>query len=199
MKNVSEIIEFALNYLQAKLPDGCFYHSVEHTRLVINSCREMADYYQLSTAEKDILLTAAAFHDLGFTEDVKHHEESSAALCVKYLGQWGFDEREISNVEKLILITKRNGDPKDLLSQIISDADLSYLGNGKQESDFWRDALYREISFFYPQLTREKWGEIELDFMKNLFFYTSFAREKYEPGRQLILAEYVGEREKKGE
>ena len=191
MKSVSEIIAFVLNCLQEKLPPGCFYHSVEHTRLVIDSCREMAEYYLLNAAEKNILLTAAAFHDLGFTEDVKQHEDGSARLSAEYLSEWGFTRQEISAVERLIMVTKRSGKPLDLISQIISDADLSYLGKDKGQIDFWRNALYREISFFNSSLTGERWHEIEYKFIKDLFFYTSFAQEKYEPGRQLILAEYT--------
>ena len=105
------------------------FHNLEHTQNVVKRTKEIAGHYKLTEDEMLILFSAAWFHDTGhlFTEPSKH-EEMSIEIMKKFMAGKVNDENIISEIEACILSTKLPRNPKNLLQQIICDADTYHLG-----------------------------------------------------------------------
>ncbi len=105
------------------------FHNFEHTQNVVKRTKEIAGHYNVSEHEMLILFTAAWFHDIGhlFTEPSKH-EEMSCEIMRKFMTGKVEDEKIIDEVEACIMATKFPRNPKNLLQQIICDADTYHLG-----------------------------------------------------------------------
>src|SRR6476619_6394579 len=105
------------------------FHNLEHTQNVVKRTKEIAGHYKLTEDEMLILFSAAWFHDTGhlFTEPSKH-EEMSIEIMKKFMAGKVNDENIISEIEACILSTKLPRHPKNLLQQIICDADTYHLG-----------------------------------------------------------------------
>ena len=105
------------------------FHNLEHTQNVVKRTKEIAGHYKLTEDEMLILFSAAWFHDTGhlFTEPSKH-EEMSIEIMKKFMAGKVNDEKIISEIEACILSTKLPRNPKNLLQQIICDADTYHLG-----------------------------------------------------------------------
>ncbi len=178
MKCAGEMIEELLMKLENSLADHYYYHSLEHTALVVSESRILADAEGLSGREKDLLLIAAAGHDLGYLVSSFDHEKNSARITGEYLSGEGMDERELEVVRELILATALPTSPRTLAEKIICDADLSSAGR----SDFpvWAGRLRRELAAVNGKIfTDREWVENELKFVSGVEYYTASGRARY--------------------
>ena len=73
---VAEVREYVVSLLSTELPDNITYHSIGHTIDVVTSCLEIAKEQDLSDQETEIVEIAAWFHDVGYADTCKGHEES---------------------------------------------------------------------------------------------------------------------------
>ena len=76
----NEAKKFIMNKLKKELPKHLFYHSVEHIKDVYDSAKAIAKSEKIGKEERDLLLTAALFHDSGFIIDQKEHEKHSGQI-----------------------------------------------------------------------------------------------------------------------
>ena len=63
-------------------------------------------------------------------EVYKDHEETGVEIAGAILPHFDYTEEQIQKINELIMVTKLPPRPKNLLEQIICDADLDYLGTG---------------------------------------------------------------------
>jgi hypothetical protein len=83
------------------------------------------------------------------------------------------------------MATKIPQSPKNKLEEIIADADLEYLGtNNAVETS---THLFMELQHINPSLTKEKWNEIQIAFLKQHHYFTVFCKENTEPAKLLYL------------
>ena len=68
---------FVSSLFKDKLPVQVVYHNFDHTLLVVEAVNEIALAENISESDKEILLIAAWFHDVGFVKNHKNHEEES--------------------------------------------------------------------------------------------------------------------------
>ena len=92
-------------------------------------------------------------------------------------------EIRTKNIELIILSTSMNVPSQGLLEEIIHDADIQSIGS----ENFFKigDNLRKEWELmeglYYDQ---EEWNKLQLEFLQNNDFYTSYAQEKFGPVRQ---------------
>ena len=112
---------------QMQLPTLVF-HNLEHTETVVKRSQEIAGHYKVSENEMLILFASAWFHDTGhlFTEPGKH-EAMSVEIMKKFMKEYVEDEKTLKAIEDCIMATKFPRNPKNLLEQIICDADTLSL------------------------------------------------------------------------
>ena len=132
------------------------YHNWKHTENVYNAAKlisENADQ-ELSNRQKQNLQLAALFHDLGYLQSPKDHEQISVQLAVDFLKEKGIELEDLEEVKRLILATKLGHKATDELEKIIVDADLSHLGREDYLETTYK-YLGDEISKIYePQMNR---------------------------------------------
>lgn len=186
------LIRSIFRRLQSELPPRLCYHSFEHTVEVV---REAVTYGAIDNLpERDLLILGigAAFHDAGFLESEKNHEERGARMAKGEMEKDGrFSAAEVQRVESLILDTgwiarpssERIATPQGLSGYLI-DADVSNLGRDdyfektellSRELGINLDAFFRrslEFAISHRWLTRparilrEKMKEINIQLLQ---------------------------------
>ena len=173
---------FILNKLRSELPAHCYYHSYEHTVDMHESAERIAQFEGVSVVEMELVLVAALFHDAGFIIQAENHEAYSCEIARQVLPQFHYSDNEMKTICQLIMATKMPVTPKNKLEEIICDADLDYLGRDDFKSI--GDLLYRELMESGAVQGLEQWNELQIRFLTNHQYYTSFSRANREEKKQ---------------
>ena len=88
--------EFILDYLAKNLPTNLYFHGIHHTIGVYMDAQEIAFHEGIRGPELELLLTAALFHDSGFSEVYTGHEQKSVELARTHLPAFGYFRRRHS-------------------------------------------------------------------------------------------------------
>ncbi|WP_108802622.1 Pycsar system effector family protein [Aquimarina sp. Aq107] len=194
---MNELVEKTDNFVSElftkKLPETCIYHNYTHTKRVFKSTKEIIDNTNISEEDADILLLTALLHDTGYSESLDNHEEHSVIISKAFLKEQNISDDIIDKVSSLILATKMEHKPNNLLEKIIRDADASHLAKGyfKETSEFLR----QEFEFNNKEkYSSADWLKINIDFLKNKHkFYTEYALENWQPKKEEHLLEILNE------
>ncbi len=179
------ILDKAKNYVEIlfkdKLSSVYFYHNFIHTAYTVNKAEEIMKNTPVSEGDQEKVLMALWFHDTGYIECAQNHEERSVEIMKSFLRQENYPEDYISDVEKLILATKINYEPQNLLEKIVKDADFSHFA-GHDYNDI-SDALRKEWELTNVRcFSNDEWNTGNLDMLKNKHtYYTDYAKENWEP------------------
>jgi uncharacterized protein len=173
--------QFALEKLEHDLSPHFLYHSLIHTRDdVVVATKRLATLAKISKNDLPILLTAAYFHDLGFTRLAEvdprgnQHEMISAQMAQEVLPSFGYHEKQIEAICSMIMATRLPQSPANFLEEILADADLDSLGR----EDFWvrsqalRDE-YAEFGIIHSDL---EWFQTQFNFLSSHRYFTVEAR-----------------------
>ena len=180
-------IAFILKRLEDLAPE-LTYHSLYHTRDdVILASRRLAELMGLSEQDICLLEVAAAFHDAGFLEQYREHELAGVQVAQKYLPQFGFSEENIRSITGMIMATRLPQSPKNLMEEILADADLDSLG---REDFFVRgNKLREERTLRGEHITDEAWLNEQIRFLKSHRYFTQVARTLRDEGKKKHLEE----------
>jgi predicted metal-dependent HD superfamily phosphohydrolase len=165
------------------------FHTLEHTQGVVMACEEIAGYYQLHEEDHLALIIAAWFHDTGFSSGQAHgHEDVSIQLATEFLEEHHADPSFIKKVTSCIEATKMPQSPKNLLEQIICDADLFHLGTDQFTE---RNKLLREelVGFSKQDISKRQWRKMNISFLENHKYFTDYCRRKLHPVKERNLEE----------
>lgn len=182
MKIVEEVKEFATRYYEEKVSALLNYHSIEHTRLVAKVSETIADAEGLSERDKDIVVVAAWFHDIGHAVSLKDHEAEGCKIARQFLADKGMDEAFIVEVEKCIGATKMGAPKNSLLEEIIGDADHAHAGmdNFMEISNLLRKEM---CNFVERKCSKLEYWKQTLDFILGINYHTNYAQNTFEPVR----------------
>ncbi len=172
---IEPVREFILDELRRGLPHHLSYHSVEHVLDVYNAAEYIGMREGISAIDMRLLLTAALYHDSGFLQGPKEHEEMSCSIAKQILPDFGYTDDEIERICNMIRATKIPQLPKTRLEEILADADLDYLGR----DDFFTtgEKLFEEFSFFGVVNNREEWNKLQVNFLEKHRFFTNTSIE----------------------
>jgi predicted metal-dependent HD superfamily phosphohydrolase len=176
--------EFATDIFSSKVNKNVRYHNLEHTQRVVLACEELADYYQLQPEEREPLLIAAWFHDTGFsTGESAGHEDASISLATSFLKENNADAATVNKVVSAIEATKMPQNPKNLIEQILCDADLFHLGTDEFKSR--NEMLRQELEALTKEdISKKKWRKLNIGFMENHKYFTDYGRRKLQPVKE---------------
>ncbi|MFI5133230.1 MAG: Pycsar system effector family protein [Chitinophagales bacterium] len=165
------------------------FHNLEHTQGVVMACEEIAGYYQLNDEDRLALTISAWFHDTGFSSGDSHgHEDVSIHLATTFLQEHHADPLLIKKVTSCIEATKMPQSPKNLLEQILCDADLFHLGTGEFTE---RNKLLREelIGFSKQDISKKQWRKMNISFLENHKYFTDYGKRRLQPVKEKNLEE----------
>ncbi|MBI3162655.1 MAG: phosphohydrolase [Chloroflexi bacterium] len=180
--------QYAIHRLENELPSNLVYHNVSHTRdEVVPATARLAGMEGLRDKSLSLLLTAAWFHDLGYTEQPLHHELISARIALQILPGFGYNAEEVETIRWAILATALPQSPTTLLEEILVDADLDVLGRddfSKRSND-----LRRELALFGKVSADAEWHASQLKFLESHSYFTTSAHVLRDAGKQKNTAD----------
>ena len=167
-----ELKEKIFDDLSNILDENYSYHNLDHTKRVISAAVDIGSNYDLSEKDWRCLLTACLLHDYGFIESHVEHEKISAKLSSQILPKYGFSETDIQIINSLIIVTKLEEKPKNLLESIIRDSDLEYIGS----EDFIKISPLLKKEWINCKVVKSdsEFYKIQYEFILNHSFYTDF-------------------------
>jgi predicted metal-dependent HD superfamily phosphohydrolase len=128
-----------------ELPAGIKYHNADHTlhsiKGVVAVANILAILEDISEQDRELLIAAAYFHDTGYIREYERNEPIAARMAGRILKLIGYKPDEIETVQKMILTTDPEVEPKTHAEKILCDADLDNLG---REDFFQLDERLRE-------------------------------------------------------
>ncbi|MEZ5082493.1 MAG: DUF5706 domain-containing protein [Bacteroidales bacterium] len=183
---LDEAENFVSDFLAKNLSDNFRFHTIYHTKYVVENAELIGKECQISEDEMNVLKLSAWFHDTGYAVDPTDHEKESVKIALKFLVTKDIDSSIISQVERCILATKIPQQPKDLLSQIICDADLKHLteDNYFEEIDKmrveWTNLLGEKIG-------KRKFHKNSVKFFNGHEYHTDYGKKVLAPKKEKIL------------
>jgi putative nucleotidyltransferase with HDIG domain len=175
-----------IELLTHKLNKQYSYHSMEHTLYVYEAAYKIADFEKVNDKDKEILLAAVLLHDIGYIENHINHELASCQIAEAILTDFEFSEIEISKIKSLIMSTKVPQMPKNLMEQIICDADLDYLGTDNFIK--YGNELCKELEYQGIIANQIQWNELQVKFLSAHEYHTSYSKKYRNPKKQENLS-----------
>ena len=129
-------LKIVYNYIKElfrdELPDDLKFHIAKHTlhttKGVVASANRIAISEDVSEHDRELLITAAYFHDAGYIIEYNKNEPIGARMAGRILKLIGYKPNEIAKIQKMILSTDLEVEPKTHLEKILCDADLDHFG-----------------------------------------------------------------------
>lgn len=179
--------QYAETRLEQELSPNLLYHGIAHTREeVVPAVERFAEMEGIQEEPFSLLLTAAWFHDIGYVKQATHHELIGARIAVQVLPSFGYAEDQVEMVRWAILATALPQSPRNLLEQILADADLDVLG---RENFMHRNHdLRRELASLGKEFTDEEWYTGQLKFVEGHTYFTASARSLRNTQKQLNIS-----------
>jgi uncharacterized protein len=182
-----DAITYALRRLETEVPAHFVYHDIWHTTQdVLPAVIRLGRLASLEDEAIQLLQVGAAFHDLGFIVNQVNHELTGARIAAQILPNYDFDSRRIERIMGLILATRLPQSPRNLMEQILADADLDVLGR----DDFLErnELLRREMFANGHRLSTRAWTEEQLQFLRQHEYFTEAARSLRDAGKTRNIA-----------
>ena len=177
-----ELVRKATAYVEglfrAKKPEWVKFHTFRHARAVAKASQEIGTACRLTEEDLETVTLAAWFHDTGYLEGIDGHEEKSVEIAAAFLRDNGYPEEKIGQIAGCIRATKLPQSPKNLLEQVLCDADIAHLAS----KDFFEvtELIRSEIEHrMRVKLTDSEWLTTNTDFVAGHRYHTDCARSKY--------------------
>ncbi|MFZ1676743.1 MAG: HD domain-containing protein [Saprospiraceae bacterium] len=189
MTNFPALHDEVFHMLDHQLPSFLTYHSPKHTKYVL----QQAEYISIqeNVREHDLFLirTAALFHDIGFIQQYKDHEEAGCEITREFMERYSFDPLDAEKIFGMIMATKIPQKPHTLPEKIVADADLEYLGTDL----FYKvsQLLYKEMLYLDPDLDIKSFNQIQIKFLSAHTYHTDFCKNHREEKKLQNLKELM--------
>ena len=170
--------------LYADTDKELYYHNFEHAEHAVKAAEKIATHYKLNDEDYLVVLLAAWLHDVGYLVVGRlNHEEHSASMAEKFLIEQHTSPEIIAKVKQCILATKMPQEPKNLLEEIICDADLYDLGTEHFKNN--NKKVRKEVEILLgKELTGAEWRAHSLAFLKKQVYKTDYCRKHLQEGLQ---------------
>ncbi|MGO4821357.1 MULTISPECIES: Pycsar system effector family protein [unclassified Flavobacterium] len=184
MNLIEQAEEFIYNLLKDNLSELFTYHNFNHTLDVVNAVKELAENENIDQTDSEILQIAAWFHDCGYIHGSTDHEDLSIVMVTNFLKEQEVSESVIAKVCSLINATKYSNTPKNILEQIIRDADYYHFStdNYLLRCELLRTEWEKTQDKFF---TDTEWANENLKMLsEHHTYYTAYAKANWEAAKQ---------------
>ncbi|GAB1855816.1 hypothetical protein MHTCC0001_06510 [Flavobacteriaceae bacterium MHTCC 0001] len=189
---VSKAEKFVVAYLNNHLSSNFVYHNIAHTQRVVEKVNELIndEEIQLNEKEQEQLLTAAWFHDTGFTKTITDHEQESVAIAKDFLKAENVADEDIQKISEIILATQMEYTPKNLIEGLIKDADCAHVSS--KNYDDYTSLLLKEWELTLDKkISKKEWIKENINFLTNHTYYSPTAYGKWEKRKGKNLANLI--------
>jgi predicted metal-dependent HD superfamily phosphohydrolase len=175
---------FVEKHFLENIPPSYLYHNFNHVQDVLSAAKRIISVECPSDEEQEALLLSTLFHDTGFSEGAKDHEERSVQIFRQFAANSvGITDQAIDKVVRLILSTKPGHESTDWLEGAMIDADFGHLGNENywDRSNRLRQEWLLTENQFQPEI---QFVQAELNFMVAHKYNTPSARILFDEGKE---------------
>lgn len=183
---LDKVASHVSHLLKTELSEQFYYHDFQHTSDVVRIAKEIGENEHLSQDDLVAVQIAGWFHDVGHIYVQEEHEKRSIEEATAYLKKEGADTELIKKVADTIEGTVMPQNPKDILGQVLCDADLYHLSSDEY---FQRsEKLRKELNEVQNEGMKKKvWRTKNVEFLSNHSYFTNYAKQNYEPKKQSNL------------
>ncbi len=184
---IAKAEKFVTSYLNENLDTSFVYHNIAHTQRVVGKVQELSEEMELTDSEKEQLIIAAWFHDIGFTKTIKGHEKESVKIADDFLKSENASEETIKSISEIILATQMLYVPKNNLEGLIRDADCAHVSS-KNYSEY-ASLLRKEWELTQDKIiSKPDWIQENISFLTKHTFHSDIATSKWEKRKGKNLA-----------
>lgn len=188
-KDVIKIQDDIVSLLKTKLPKHLTYHSLEHTLYVLDRAIHIAVKEGVSGNDLRLIKIAALCHDIGFIKSNFNHEQIGCEIVRNHFKRYNLTSEEVEQICGMIMATRIPQRPKNLLEEVVADADLEYLATNRFKTI--SNKLYLEQKHFNPMLTQKQWNIIQIEFLSKHKYFTKYCKQYKEHRKQKNLRTLV--------
>ena len=175
---VKKVENYVIELFVKKSVAENLYHSISHTKEVVNIAEKIGKSEGISISDMEIILIASWFHDTGHFHCCHGHEDQSSEYARAYLVNESYPEASIEKIVGCIKATRIPQQPKNKLEEIVCDADLHHLGQIDIEEK--GKILRKEFELRgVKKLSDIDWLRTSLEFFKNHKFFTEYANREF--------------------
>ncbi len=186
MNSIYKTAEDYVKNLFEKHPNSkLVFHNLQHTESVVHKTNEIAAHYNLSDPQMLTLYIAAWFHDTGhlYTPGFHGHEEKSVEIMKEFMHKYDEADKElVPEIEACIIATKMPRNPKDLLQEILCDADVYHLGT--KEFKKANQRVFEEYNLRVEKISEHEWAAKSMEVLKDIHFYTTYCKDLLDEKRK---------------
>lgn len=181
------VYQYINKLFKDELHDGVKYHNASHTlhpsKGVAAVANRIAISEKISEHDRELLITAAYFHDAGYIRAYGKNEPIAARMAGRILKLVGYKQSEIKKIQSMILSTGLDREPKRHLEKILCDADLDHFGTDEffkvaQKVRIERQSRGIDVS------NDERWINSTIELLKKHKFHTNSQIELREKKKQ---------------
>ncbi|WP_430411563.1 Pycsar system effector family protein [Kordia sp.] len=193
---IVEVEKYVVDYLNKNVDKSFVYHNLTHTKSVVSKTKELIEGLDIKEPEAQQLIIAAWFHDAGYVDGVANHEERSVRIATDFLKKHAVSENDITVISNLILATKVNSKPENLLEQVICDADCGHIGS--KNFNELTELLRKEIELTQDvSISESTWLKENIHFLSERHqFHTSYAAKNWQKRKGKNLAKLLKSKNK---
>src|SRR5437879_3195121 len=118
---ITKASDFVFDLFKARLPEHLVYHTYGHTQMVAETARKIGKGMRLGEEGIEVVMLAGWFHDTGYTELYRGHEEISIRIARYFLERNNYPEEKIELIAGCIAATRIPQQPQNLLEEIVAD------------------------------------------------------------------------------
>lgn len=173
---IEDTSQFVINFLKKALSPTLVFHTLKHTREVVEAAEEIGVHSKLTASEMNVLITAAWFHDCGYVYAYNGHEDESKNIAKSFLEQHNCSEDFISSVLGCIEATKFPQSPRSTIEMALCDADLYHFT--KTTYPTYAQAIRKEFELCLHRIyTDQEWEKVNCGLLTMHSYCTDYGKK----------------------
>lgn len=175
-----QVKAFVSELFSKKINHRFVFHSIGHTKNVVNAAKKISKHYKLTNNDQFTLISAAWFHDTGFCGGIiEAHETKSKIIARKFLRSKVSNEI-VLKVLACIQATRMPQKPLTFIEKIICDADLYHLGTVRYKKLSLLLKKERE-EYYNKKIPDSEWIQKDIEFLISHQYFTGYCQKYLEP------------------
>ncbi len=180
---LSETANYIESYLKANLAPGYELHNYPATIKIVQTCDLISVHTDLNKQDRMKVILGAWFLYTGFSIDPENYQKASAEIATKYYIEKGLSNEIIQEIGEIILSTRHPQQPLTIQSQILCDAENSWLAD--KSFPHTLKYLRKEKALAGKKDIPDKdWLSENISMLENHIYFIPFSREAFDKKKE---------------